>query len=365
MRNLFRTVHDSISRDGNSRERPAPTGEMAPLGERTLSARLQVQRTPKGGRAVRHGMRRSMRYLVTGGAGFIGSNLSRLLLAEGHEVRVIDDLSSGSEANLRGLDVDLAEGSILDTTLLDRASVGCHSVVHLAGRGSVPRSLVEPEAYVATNVQGTFNVLESARHAGVGRVIFSSSSSVYGANEDLPKTEHSWTRPISPYAATKLAAESLVSAYASAYGMDNISFRLFNVYGPGQRFDHAYAAVVPKWIRLGLDEQPIPVFGDGLQSRDFTFVDSVCRVLYRASSEDVLAFPVANLAWGSPVNLLQIAAGIEAALDIPLSLDHREVRHGDIRDSMAAPSEFLLSLGVEPVALNEGLTATANWIRAL
>ena len=304
------------------------------MGGWTLSARLQAQRTPEGGRAASHGMRSYMRYLVTGGAGFIGSNLSRLLLAEGHEVRVIDDLSSGSEANLRGLDVDLAEGSILDTTLLDRASRGCHSVVHLAGRGSVPRSLVEPEAYVATNVQGTFNVLEAARHSGVGRVIFSSSSSVYGANEDLPKSEQSWTRPISPYAATKLAAESLVSAYASAYGMDNISFRLFNVYGPGQRFDHAY-------------------------------VDSVCRVLYRASSEDVLAFPVANLAWGSPVNLLQIAAGIEAALDVRLCLDHREARHGDIRNSMAAPSELLLSLGVEPVALNEGLTATANWIRAL
>ena len=253
------------------------------MGGWTLSHRLQAQRTPEGGRAASHGMRSYMRYLVTGGAGFIGSNLSRLLLAEGHEVRVIDDLSSGSEANLRGLDVDLAEGSILDTTLLDRASRGCHSVVHLAGRGSVPRSLVEPEAYVATNVQGTFNVLEAARHSGVGRVIFSSSSSVYGANEDLPKSEQSWTRPISPYAATKLAAESLVSAYASAYGMDNISFRLFNVYGPGQRFDHAYAAVVPKWIRLGLDKQPIPVFGDGLQSRDFTYTGSIERQLLSGS----------------------------------------------------------------------------------
>lgn len=306
-----------------------------------------------------------MRYLVTGGAGFIGSNLSRLLQAEGHEVRVIDDLSSGSVANLRDIEVDLLEGSILDTNLLESAARGCHSVIHLAGRGSVPRSLVEPEAYVAANVQGTFNVLEAARHAGVGRVIFSSSSSVYGANDTLPKTEHSWTRPISPYAATKLAAESLVSAYAAAYSMDNVSFRLFNVYGPGQRFDHDYAAVVPKWIRLGMDGQPIPVFGDGRQSRDFTFVDSVCGVLYRASRADVVAFPVVNLAWGRPVNLLQIASGIEAALGVQLCLDYRNPRHGDIRDSMAAPSEFLLSLGVEPVPLGEGLLATANWIRNL
>lgn len=306
-----------------------------------------------------------MRYLVTGGAGFIGSNLSRLLLAEGHEVRVIDDLSSGSKVSLAGQDLELVEGSILDTTLLESALRGCQSVIHLAGRGSVPRSLVEPEAYVAVNVQGTFNVLEAARHAGIGRVIFSSSSSVYGANEDLPKTEQSWTRPISPYAATKLAAESLVSSYAAAYGMDNVSFRLFNVYGPGQTFDHDYAAVVPKWIRLALDGQPIPVFGDGLQRRDFTFVDSVCQTLHQASRADVVAFPVANLAWGNPVNLLRIAAGIEAAIGVGLRLDHREPRHGDIRDSMAAPSEFLNSLGVDPVPLGDGLKATSDWIRSL
>ena len=222
------------------------------------------------------------RILITGGAGFIGSNLAELALGRGHSVTVLDDLSTGFADNLDGLDVRFVEGSILDEDSLSSAMAGADSVVHLAALGSVPRSIKDPQATHAANATGTLAVLEAARQAGVQHVVSASSSSVYGLNPALPKHEREWVRPMSPYAVTKLATEQYTLAYQESFGLQTLAFRFFNVYGPKQRAGHVYAAVIPTWLDALFRGEPLWVNGDGSNSRDFTYVATVCAVLLDA-----------------------------------------------------------------------------------
>jgi UDP-glucose 4-epimerase len=305
-----------------------------------------------------------VKIVVTGGAGFIGANLCRTLVdapwSDG--VVAVDDLSTGRASNLDGTGVELVEGSILDSDLLTKAATGADAIVHLAARPSVPRSLADPVASHEANATGTVRVLEAARQVGGCHVIVASSSSVYGANPLLPKREDMATMPVSPYAASKLATESYALAYASSFDLPVLAFRFFNVFGPLQAADHAYAAVIPVFIAAALRGEPLPVHGDGGQTRDFTFVGSVTAVLADAVRRQVTHDRPVNLAFGSRVSLLELIDLLEEQIGTPLRRDHGDPRAGDVRDSQA-DSTTLRSLfpDTEPVPLPEGLRATLDW----
>ncbi|HEX8770673.1 MAG TPA: NAD-dependent epimerase/dehydratase family protein [Acidimicrobiales bacterium] len=309
-----------------------------------------------------------MNVVITGGAGFIGANLSARLLSSGTAGRlvVLDDLSTGFRENLEGLDgAELLEGSILDTALLDRAFAGADAVVHLAARSSVPRSVAEPMAAHTVNATGTAEVLEAARRAGGPHLVVASSSSVYGANPILPKHEGLATQPVSPYAASKLATEAYSLAWASVYGLDVLAFRFFNVFGPLQPPRHSYAAVVPAFLSALTEGRPLPVHGDGRQTRDFTFVGSVCAVIEDALHRRVTSATAVNLAFGSRISLLEVIAELEAIMGHPLPVEHEPPRPGDVRDTQADTSRLReLFPDAEPVGLTEGLAATVDWFRA-
>ncbi len=306
-----------------------------------------------------------MKVVVTGGAGFIGANLCRTLVAEPEvqEVVALDDLSTGSRQNLAGLDqVSLVEGSILDAALLDEVFHEADAVVHLAARPSVARSLADPMASHLTNATGTMEVLEAARRRGGVQVVVASSSSVYGANPALPKREDLATMPVSPYAAGKLAAEAASLAYGRSFDLPVLAFRFFNVFGPLQASDHAYAAVVPAFVASALRHDPLPVHGDGRQTRDFTYVGNVAAVLAEAVVRHVTYPGPVNLAFGTRVSLLDLIELLEQVVGRPLPRIHTESRAGDVRDSQADQTRFReLFPGIEPVSLEEGLRATVAW----
>lgn len=309
-----------------------------------------------------------MRVAVTGGAGFIGANLCRLLGAVEaiDEVVVLDDLSTGDASNLAGLEhVELVVGTILDDEALDRAFTGARAVVHLAARASVPRSVEDPVATHAANATGTLAVMEAVRRAGGPAVVVASSSSVYGANPILPKHEGLVPMPMSPYAASKLATESYALAHAACYGLDVLAFRFFNVFGPLQRADHAYAAAIPAFVSAAMEGRPLPVHGDGTQTRDFTFVDTVASVLIDAVRRRVTSPRPVNLAFGSCVPLVGVIGELEAILGRPLPLEHLPPRAGDVPASQADQSRLReLFPDVKPVPLADGLRATVEWIRS-
>ncbi|MFT4224876.1 NAD-dependent epimerase/dehydratase family protein [Micropruina sp.] len=304
--------------------------------------------------------------LITGGAGFIGSNLARLAMAHGHRVVVIDDLSTGYQENLQGLDLRFLPGSILDGDLLADAMDGVDSVVHLAALGSVPRSISDPVATHAANATGTLAVLEAARARGVSHVVAASSSSVYGLNPALPKSEREWVRPMSPYAVSKLATEQYPLAYQQSFGMKSLAFRFFNVYGPRQRAGHVYAAVIPTFIDALMRGEPLPVNGDGGHSRDFTFVGTVCRVLLDASERRLSHPEPVNLAFGTNTTLLELIAELEAASGMTAQVVHRQPRPGDVKHSQA-DNTVLRSLfpAVVPIGLEQGLAETVAWFKEL
>jgi UDP-glucose 4-epimerase len=304
------------------------------------------------------------RVVVTGGAGFIGGNLCRALSGAGFEVMVLDDLSTGSPDNLGGLDVTLVEGTVLDPIILANLCAGARCVVHLAARASVPRSLEDPVATHQANATGTLLVLEAARAVGA-HVIVASSSSVYGANPELPKTESAITRPISPYAASKLAAEGYALAYQQCFSLPSLVFRFFNVFGPLQAAGHPYAAVVPRFIDAALQSRPVEIHGDGRQTRDFTYVDTVVRVLLDAVSRRVAYGGPVNLAFGSRVSILDLVHELEGTLARPLQVRHTEPRAGDVRHSQA-DQRLLLSLFPTATAtpLANGLMTTVQWYRS-
>jgi UDP-glucose 4-epimerase len=307
-----------------------------------------------------------MKVVVTGGAGFIGCNLARALNADASidSVVVLDDLSTGSLANLAGVDVEFIEGSVLDATTLDRCLAGADGVVHLAARPSVPRSIADPLATHRANVDGTLSVLEACRRAGNPHVVVASSSSVYGGNPILPKGEELATRPLSPYAASKLAAEAYALAYQESYGLPVLVFRFFNVFGPWQPAHHDYAAVVPAFVSAALRGEPLHIFGDGLQTRDFTFVGTVVDLLCRSVTNRVTDSGPVNLAFGSRTDLLTLVGLVEKVVGHAAEVRHEPPRAGDPRDSQADSSRLrALFPEVRPVSLEEGLQQTAEWFR--
>ncbi len=283
-----------------------------------------------------------------------------------HSVFVVDDLSSGRLANLEGTsNIQFVEGSILDDDLLDRVLKGCDAVVHLAARPSVPRSIAEPVAAHDVNATGTLKVLEAARRAGNPHVIVASSSSVYGANPILPKSENLATRPISPYAASKLAAEAYTLAWGHSYGMPVLAFRFFNVFGPLQAAGHAYAAAIPTFIDAALEGRPIPIHGDGEQTRDFTFVDSLASVIQDAIERKVTHPEPVNLAFGSNISLLTVVDELGTILGRDLPVDHLPARAGDVRHSQADNAVLrALFPKVQPVRFSDGLRKTVDWFRS-
>lgn len=306
-----------------------------------------------------------MRILVTGGAGFIGGNLCRTLVDRGHDVVALDDLSSGSEANLAGLPVRLVVGSVCSAADLDTSCDGADAIVHLAAVGSVPRSVAAPMPTLRANADGTAEVLEAARRHGGLHMILAGSSSVYGANPELPKHEGLVLRPISPYAASKVAAEAFTLAWGAAYGLPVLSFRFFNVFGPLQPADHDYAAVVPRFVAAALEERPLTIYGDGRQTRDFTYVGSVVSVLTEAIERRVSDPTPVNLAFGTRVTLLDLVAELEALLGTRLDVRFEQPRTGDVVHSQAADDRLReLFPDTKPVPLAEGLAATVEWMRA-
>lgn len=306
-----------------------------------------------------------MSIVVTGGAGFIGANLCRRLAGAGETVVALDDLSTGNADNLAGLDVMLIEGSILDPDALDRALDGAQAVVHLAARPSVPRSITDPMASHLANATGTVEVLEAARRAGNPHVIVASSSSVYGANPTLPKHEDLATLPLSPYAASKLATEAYALAYQQSFGLPALAFRFFNVFGPLQAAGHAYAAVVPAFVDAALAGRPLVVHGDGKQSRDFTFVDTVTEVIADAITRGVTSPGPVNLAFGTRTDLLSLIGELETVLGTPLEIEHVETRAGDVKHSQADSTRLQeLFPDVVPTTLPDALRATVDWFRA-
>jgi UDP-glucose 4-epimerase len=306
--------------------------------------------------------------LITGGAGFIGANLCRRLRLgeEVENVVVLDDLSTGSASNLEGIDaIELVEGSVLDQALVDRVVERAEAVVHLAARPSVARSLEDPVTTHEVNATGTLNILEAARRNRRPQVIVSSSSSVYGANRTLPAHEDLPPAPLSPYAASKLAAEAYALAYGHSFSLPVLVFRFFNVFGPLQRSDHAYAGVVPTFVSAALHGAPLPVDGDGRQTRDFTFVDSVVGVV-AAALEGSVTYPApVNLAFGGRHSVLDLVSELEKVLGRSLEVTHGPARTGDVRDSQADQGRLrALFPHVEPTEFIDGLHLTVEWARS-
>jgi UDP-glucose 4-epimerase len=243
---------------------------------------------------------------------------------------------------------------------------GAHSIVHLAARPSVPRSIADPVASHEANATGTLRVLEAARHHGVRHVVVASSSSVYGANPALPKHEGLVPQPRSPYAVSKLATESYAIAYSHSFGMGVLALRFFNVFGPLQTAGHAYAAVVPAFVAAALDGQPLPVHGDGTQTRDFTFVGSVAGVLADAATGHVTSDTPVNLAFGTRTSLLEVIALLGDILGRDLAVEHLEPRPGDVPHSQADQTRFgRLFPNAAAVPLVDGLAATVDWFRSI
>jgi UDP-glucose 4-epimerase len=299
---------------------------------------------------------------VTGGAGFIGSNLTLRLLKEGHEVVVIDDLSTGLKSNIDVSKSAFHQISITDLDSLSKALKDCTTIFHLAARGSVPRSIKNPVATHDVNATGTLNVLEVARKTGA-HVVFSSSSSVYGRNMQLPKNESMWLGPMTPYAASKLAGEAYVQAYAASYDVPITILRFFNVFGPRQRPDHEYAAVLPKWIWLAMQKQQIDVYGDGSASRDFTYVDTVLDIAVTAMKEKVVTEGAMNLAYGNRIFLNDVVQMMKKHFP-DLQVNYKPERLGDVKESQNAP-DLLRKLfpKVQPKDFETALSETIGWLK--
>ena len=299
---------------------------------------------------------------VTGGAGFIGSNLVERLISKGHEVTVVDDLSTGLKSNLNLNKITFHELSLTNRDGLAKALNGVDAIVHLGARGSVPRSLKNPIATHDVNATGTLNVLEAARTNGA-QVIFSSSSSVYGRNGQLPKDESMWLSPLTPYAASKLAAEGYVQAYGAAYEVPVTLLRFFNVFGPKQRPDHEYAAVLPKWIWKAMNNEAIDVYGDGSQTRDFTYVRTVLDVVDDALNRGVRTEGAVNLAYGNRISLLTTIDLLKSHFP-DLKVNFIDIRPGDVKDSQNDPVLLKkLFPDVTPTEFPVALSETVNWLK--
>ena len=305
-----------------------------------------------------------MKALVTGGGGFIGSNVVRALLARGDEVRVLDNFSTGSRANLAGLerDVELVEGDLRSYERVHAAVRGAEVVFHQGALPSVPRSVQDPLTTTAVNVEGTLNVLLASRDEGVRRIVNASSSSVYGNTGSLPRVESQAPDPISPYAVAKLAAERFCTSFSRVYGMEIVSLRYFNVFGPRQDPMSQYAAVVPRFIRAIAAGEPVTIYGDGEQSRDFTFVDNVVGANLLAADAAGVGGEILNVATGSSVTVNALADAVGLLLGKPVEKSYEPAREADVRASWADVSEARRLLGFEPaVDFDDGLRRSADY----
>jgi UDP-glucose 4-epimerase len=303
--------------------------------------------------------------LVTGGGGFIGSNVVRALLARGDDVRVLDNFSTGSRGNLTGLDSDvqLVEGDLRSYERVHAAVRGAEVVFHQGALPSVPRSVQDPLTTTAVNIEGTLNVLLAARDEGVRRIVNASSSSVYGNGGTLPRVETQAPDPISPYAVAKLAAERFCTSFSRVYGMEIVSLRYFNVFGPRQDPTSQYAAVVPRFIRTIADGEPVTIYGDGEQSRDFTFVDNVVAANLLAADAPGIGGEILNVATGASVTVNALADAIGELLDKPVEKSYEPAREGDVLASWADVSEARRLLGFEPqVDFDDGLRRAADFL---
>ena len=310
-----------------------------------------------------------MKCLITGGAGFIGSNLARYLLQQGHEVVILDNFATGFRHNLADIEdqITLIEGDLRNREDVRRALVGVEAVSHQGALGSVPRSIEDPVATHEVNVNGTINVLEAMREAGIKRVVFAASSSVYGEQKESPKIETMKPMPISPYAASKVCGESYVYAYSAAYGFESVGLRYFNVFGPRQDPNGAYAAVIPQFVSALLSgEQPV-IYGDGEQSRDFCYIDNVCRAneLALTKPADRCDGSVVNIACGERVDLNEILTILGDLLSVEIDARYEEERPGDVKHSLADISRAKKVLGYEPnIYFREGLEMAIDWYRS-
>jgi len=307
------------------------------------------------------------RYLITGGAGFIGSNVAHALAARGESVRILDDFSTGRMQNLCGIEdrTEILRGDIRDPATVARAVEGIEIILHQAALNSNPRSIKEPELTNAVNVAGTLTLLEAARAAGVRRVVYASSSSVYGDTPGLPKTEDMPLAPMAPYGVSKLAAEYYCRIFTQVYGLETVSLRYFNVFGPRQHPDSEYAAVVPRFLRRMLaGKQPV-IFGDGEHSRDFTAVENVVAANLLAAETAQGVGEVFNIAGGRPSTLNQLAAWLDQLLGISLLPTYEAPRPADIRHSYASIRKAEAMLGYRPsIAVEEGLRRAVEWFQA-
>lgn len=309
---------------------------------------------------------------VTGGAGFIGGHLLDALLSLGATIAVIDDLSNSTADHVAEL-VDLepervrfVHGSILDPVALSSATASSKTVFHLAAQGSVPRSVEDPDRTWAVNATGTLRVLETARAAKAERVIFAASSSAYGDQPTLPKVETQPPQPLSPYAASKLAGEELLFTWAQCYGLSTVSLRFFNIFGPRQSPDSAYAAVVAAFGKRLINSEPVAIFGDGQQTRDMTFVsNAVLALLLAGAAPKPLKGEVLNIGTGRRVTILDLAHAMAKACGVTNpTITHGPVRAGDVKHSIADISRARVLIGYEPVAtLEQGLGETLDWFR--
>ncbi len=304
--------------------------------------------------------------LVTGGGGFIGAHLVERLVSDGYRVRVLDNFATGRRSNLLHLsdEIELLEGDIQSYERVHNAVRGCELVYHLAALPSVPRSIQDPLTSNASNVTGVLNVLLAGRDERVRRVVYASSSSVYGASPALPKQEHARPDPISPYAVAKLAGENYCRSFARVYGLETVAIRYFNVFGPRQDPQSQYAAVVPTFILALMEGRSPTIFGDGEQSRDFTFVDNVVDANVQAADAEGVSGQVYNVACGQRVTLNELLAELNDLLGTSVEPVHRSKRPGDILHSQADIGRAQVELGYEPrVSLREGLSLTVAYYR--
>ena len=308
-----------------------------------------------------------MRFVVTGGAGFIGSHLVQHLVGEGQDVVVLDDFSTGKRANIAPwMDaIQLVEGSITDPAVCARAIDGADYVLHQAALPSVPRSIKDPVASHAVNATGTLQVLIAARDAKVKRVVYAASSSAYGNTPELPKREDMVARPLSPYAVAKLSGEQYCRAFHASFGVPTVALRYFNVFGPRQDPTSQYAAVVPKFITMALAGEAPTIFGDGNQTRDFTYVANIVRANLLACEAGPDAFgEVVNVGCGERISVNELWNRIRALVGIDVEARHEPSRTGDVRDSLASLDRTSALLGYEPVVgVEEGLRRLVEEMR--
>ena len=307
-----------------------------------------------------------MKFLVTGGAGFIGSHIVDALIKNGDKVKVIDDFSSGARENLEGVSgrIELTEGDIRDKAVVGNIMQGVDYVLHQAALRSVPKSLGNPELYNDVNISGTLNILTAARDAKVKRVVVASSSSIYGETDKLPEKEDFLPLLISPYALTKLAAEYYCRIFSKIYGLETVNLRYFNVFGPRQSLENEYAVVIPKFITCMLKDEEPPIHGDGKQTRDFTYVENVVQANIKAATVSGIKCEVFNIACGKAYSVLDIVKYVNKILKKDIKPKLGPIRPGDVKHTLADISKARKLIKFEPkIGFEEGLVKAVEYFK--